>query len=234
MPITVHQIGTRGVGGGSTVATGAGTSVGGSGNHGLLLTSFDPGVNPPASQTDSKGNVMSLIGTTLSDASHGKIAAYLAENWSGGSSHASGTMTFTGSAYAVAFLLEVRGAASSSPLDKDVNGSAGTMPVSVASGVLAQAAEAVIAIAACNVYSGVGAGYSSTNLTILDSEPDVSSYWTSGVGYVITAATTSVTYDMRRASPATTGGGIIRLLSFKEAAGGGGGSSILRQMMAHH
>lgn len=231
MAITVVQIGTRGVGGADTVQTGSGTSTGGSGNHGLFLTSFDPGVTPPASVTDSKTNVLNLVGTTLSDANHGKIAAYLKENWSGGASHNSGVCTFSGNAFAVGFLLEILGAATSSSLDKDTNDTTdATMPVDVASGTLAQANEAVICIAACNVYGGVGAGYSSTNLTILDSEPDVSSYWTSGVGYVITAATTTVTYDMRRASPATTGGGIIRLLSFKEATGGGGSAEAFLTM----
>lgn len=220
MAISFHLIGTRGVGGGSTVITGAGTSVGGSGNHGFLVVSFDPGVNPPATVTDSKLNVLALVGTTVSDASHGKLAAYLKENWNGGASHDSGTVTFSGTAYAVAHLVEVRGAATSGSLEKDVNGSAASMPVSVASGVLLQAAEAILAIAACNVYSTNG-DYSSTNLTVISSEPDVGSYWTSGVGGVVVASTASVTYDMRRANPATTGGGVIRLFSFKEATGGG-------------
>lgn len=212
MAIGVALVGTRGTTTGSSVVTGSGTSTGGSGNHGLLLISYDPGVTI-SSVVDSKSNTWTLQGSVLTN--FGRQAAYVSLNYTGGTGHTV-TVNFSGSAFAVAHHINITGATSTTPIDKDTNATDTARPVQIASGVLSQAAEAVIVFCEDNDLAGtVDYTDATATLTILSSEPDVATYWTSGVGYKITSATTDTTYQLQRQS-AGSSSSIIRLISFKE------------------
>ena len=215
MAIAVALIGTRGTSSGSTVTTGSGTSTGGSGNHGFLFVSFDPGVTI-SSISDSKSNTYTQLDSTRT--ADGRSAVYWCENWTGGSSHTA-TVNFSGSAFPVAHLVEVTGALSSGAIDVQTGVTAdSSYPITVNSGTLTQAANAVLMMCQDNRTTG-GSGYaSSSTLTVISAENDVASFWTSGVGYAITAATTDVAYQIdRNAAPTNSG---AHLIVVKEAASG--------------
>lgn len=219
MAINAVLIGARGTSSGSSATTTAGTSTGGSGNHGVAVVSFDLGVTVTTPVQDSKGNTFTLQGTMQSDASDGRMSVYVCENWTGGASH-SITVAFSGTAFPVVHLVEVTGAASASPIDINVQETDTVQPMAANSGTLSQAAEVVLICGCANEVSPDGE-YTTTTGTILSSEPSFTNFWTSGVAKQVTAATTDTAYDIRRASPVTTGGGHIHLVSFKEAAAGG-------------
>jgi hypothetical protein len=221
MAIGVSLIGTRGVGG-SPIATVAGTSTGGTGNHGLLLMSYDPSSSVSGTITDSKGNTFSLQGSVLTN--FGRQVAYTALNWTGGASH-NVSVAFTGTPAGVAHLLEVTGAESVSPIDIDTSATDTARPVQITHTTLSQSNELIIVFCEDNDLAGT-LDYTSPDLTgVLSSEPDVSLYWTSGVGYKIVSSTAGATYQLQRQA-AGSSSSIIRLLSFKESAGGGGGGDI--------
>lgn len=220
MAIDAALVGTRGTSSSNTVTTTAGTSTGGSGNHGLIVVSYDPG-QTISTVSDSKSNTWTIIGSVQSDASEGRMAIYRSYDWTGGASHTA-TVTFSGTAFPTLHLIEITGADSASPLDIDVPETDTAQPCSAATGTLAQADEVVIVAGCCNEIAGDGA-YTSTSATILSSESAVSSFWTSGVAKVVVASTTTTNQDIRRNAPTTSGGGHIRLVSFKQSTGGGGG-----------
>ncbi len=218
MTINAALIGTRGKSSSNSVSTVAGTSTGGADSVFVLFVSFDPGVNI-STVSDSKGNTYSLIGSVVT-AGTAKLAAYKCEGGTGGASH-TGSMTFSGTAYPTLHLVEVTGAALSSPLDIVVSGSDSATPYTLASGTLGQAAEVVLAMCEINAVGNVGAYSVSGGFTILSDEPDADNYWTSGVAAQVTSATTSVTASFTRLNGgATTLSGLL-LVSFKEAAAGG-------------
>lgn len=215
MAIAVALVGTRGTASGSSVVTGSGTSTGGSGNHGFVFVSFDPGVTV-SSVTDSKSNTYAQLDSTRT--ADGRSAVYWCENWTGGSSHTA-TVSFSGGAFATAHLVEVTGALSTGSIAVQTGVTAdNAYPITVNSGTLAQAANAVLMMCQDNRTAG-GSGYtSSSTLTVISSENDLASFWTSGVGYAITAATTDVAYQIDRNTAPTNSS--AHLIVVKEAAGG--------------
>jgi len=224
MAIAAALIGTRGTSSTNTVSTVAGTSTGGSGNHGLIFVSFDAGVTI-STVADSKSNTWTLKDSVISstgDAS--KIAVYYCLNWTGGASH-NATVTFSGNAFPTCHLVEATGAATSSPFDVSVTNAGQSHPFSVASGVLSQAAEAVFLFGEQNSGGTSADNYTSSNATLLSQEPDLTNFWTSGVTVAITAATGSVNYNLQKGTSSVTGA--IKLFSVKE--GGAGGPTINTQ-----
>jgi len=218
MAIAAALIGTRGTSSTNTVSTVAGTSTGGSGNHGLIFVSFDASVTI-STVADSKSNTWTLKDSVISstgDAS--KIAVYYCLNWTGGASH-NATVTFSGSAFPTCHLIEVTGAATSSPFDVSVTNAGQAHPFSVASGVLSQAAEAVFLFGEQNSGGTSADNYTSSNATLLSQEPDLTNFWTSGVTVAITAATGSVSYNLQKGTSSVTGA--VKLFSVKEGGASG-------------
>ena len=212
MAVNAALIGARGTSATTTVTTTAGTSTGGSGSIGVLVCSFDPGTtnNTPS---DSKSNTWTIIGAVVTGI--GKTVWYKSENWTGGASHTA-TMTFAANAFPTLHLIEVTGAATTTPQDINVSGVPTASPYTISSGTLAQANEVLIASLEQNV--GSAGNYSSSNFTILSDEPDVVNFWTSGVGKLVVASTSSVTPSFTRAN-STNGNSGMRVVSFKEAGG---------------
>lgn len=209
MALDAVLIGTRGTTSGSSVTTTAGTSTGGSGNHGLIFVSADPGVTV-SSVSDSKGNTWSLQWSANAPTFGDDLYCYKCENWTGGASHTA-TVSFSGTSYAVAHLVEVTGALSSSPIDVSTTS---TTPSSTATGALAQADELILSAALMNV--GAAGGYASSNLTVLSQEPDTGSFWTSAVGKLVVSSTSSVNVNWSRTN--SDGTGAVGIVTFKAAA----------------
>lgn len=215
MAIGRALIGARGTSSGSSVTTTAGTSTGGSGNHGIMFVSFDA-TTTVSTVSDSKSNTYTQLGSTLTSADGAKLAIYYCLNWTGGTSH-TGTMTFSGSAFPVLHLVEVTGAATSSPFDVSVTST--SHPYSIASGTLSQAAEVVFIFGEQNSSGNDTENYTSSSSTILSQEPALSSFWTSGVASSITASTTTANYQLQKNTSSLTGQAIV--ISVKEAGAGG-------------
>lgn len=228
MAIDAFLIG-KGVSSSNTVTTAAtNASVGGTGNHGVLFVSFDPGVSistSPSGITDNKGNTWPTTPEWLITTGGAKLACYKVENWNGGSGHQV-TVPFSGTAYPTAHLIEVRGSVSSSAVDVLVSGTvtgvadtpvAGTSQWQRSSGALAQAAEVVLFCLEANSGSAITEAYTSPDMTVLSQEPDMSQYWTSGVGKVVSSSTASITgtFQCANRTASTSGFGVI---SFKEAS----------------
>lgn len=216
MAIAAVLIGARGTSATSSVSTTAGTSTGGSGNHGVLALSFDGTTTVSTPVTDSKGNTFTAIGTPQSDGNGGLSQFFVRYNWTGGATH-SITVNFSATAFATAHLIEVTGG-STSPQDiANQTLDTGT-PFTITTGTLAQAAECVLSLCACNATSSVGTYASSTD-TILSQETNTASFWTSAVGYVITASTSAITPSWTY-STSTAGAGVL-YLALKEAGASG-------------
>lgn len=215
MAIGRALIGARGTSSGSSVTTTSGTSTGGSGNHGIIFVSFDASTSV-STVSDSKSNTYTQLGSTQTSADGTKLAIYYCLNWTGGTTHTA-TVTFSGSAYPVLHLVEVTGAATSSPFDVDVTGT--SHPFSIASGTLSQAAEVVFIFGAQNSSGNDSENYTSSSSTILSQEPALSSFWTSGVAASITSATTTANYQLQKNSSSVTAA--ARVISVKEAGAGG-------------
>lgn len=185
---TATLIGTRGTSATSAVSTVAGTSVGGAGKYGYLVVSFDAAVTI-SSVVDSKGNTFTLVGAVLTGA--GKLARYICADWVGGATH-SVTVNFSAAAFATAHLVEVT---DTNGLDAAASGSSVTSsstPWTVASNALKQFP--ALAMSGIELNTGSPGAYSSANLTILSSEPDVANFWTSAVGSLdITTSLSAVT-----------------------------------------
>ena len=218
MAIGVSLVGTRGTNVGASVTTGSGSSVGGPGNHGLLFLSFDPGVTVSSIVDNLVGGntFVQLDSTRTAD---GRSAVYWCENWGGGAGHTV-TANFSGGSFGVAHLVNVTGSLSSGAIALATGVTADTAyPISLASGVLAQAANAVLMMCQDNRTAG-GAGYASDgSLTVLSAENDIASFWTSGVGFAITSSIADTTYRIdRNAAPVNASAHLIIL---KEAAAGG-------------
>ena len=195
--------------------------------------------------TDSKSNTYAAQGTTQTVDGNHKIQWYACTGTcTGGASHTA-TVTFSATAFPTCHLVEITGAATSSPIDKTVNGTNTTSPyASAATGTLAQANEVVLSLCAAN--AGSDGAYAFSNMTLLSSEPAVSSFWDSGVGKQVVASTASFTPSCTRTG--SSGNGSDTLITFKaegpveagqhgrlpallcaadRGAGGGGGSVAL-------
>lgn len=213
MAVNAVLVGTRGTSGSNTVSTGAGTTQA-TGSTFLICTSFDPGVtdNTP---TDSKSNTYTRIGTAQTG--NAKVTMYKCENGTGGASH-SATHTFSGSAFPTCHLIEITGALAAS-FDQTAQGIDGSgSPWTLTSPTLSQANEVVVAMVESNGSGGANGDYSSSNFTILSSEPDFSNFWTSGVAKLVVAATTAVTPSFTRANENTSATCGLILATFKEGA----------------
>lgn len=220
MAINAALVGTLGTSASNTVTTGSGTSTGGSGNIGYLSVSFDPGVSI-STVTDSKSNTWTLIGSVLNGGS--KLARYKCENWTGGASHTA-TVTFSGTAYPTLHLIEITGAATSSPQDTAASAtsvSSSSSPWTVTSGALAQAAS--VCISGIEINTGSPSSYTSTNFTVLSEEPDVNNYWTSAIGKLVVAATTAVTPSWANSLRSQPQASARYVDVFKEASGAADG-----------
>lgn len=213
MAIASVLVGSRGTSSGSTVSTTAGTSTA-SGSHFVLAISWDA-TQTISSVSDSKSNTYSAIGSAQSDGNGGLSQFYVCYNGTGGASH-SATVNFSGTAFPVAHLIEVTGA-SASPQDQANQTLDSSSPFTITTGTLAQAAELILTVCACNQNSGAGS-YSSSNATILSQETNTASFWTSAVGYIITASTSAVTPSWTFST--STGGAGVLFLALKEAGSG--------------
>ena len=217
MAVDAVLIGARGTSAVATVTTTSGTSTGGSGNHGILFCSFDPATtnNTP---TDSKSNTWTILGTV--DTHTARSVVYTSLNWTGGASHTA-TMTFSANAFPTLHMIEVTGALSSTPIDIDVSTLPSSIPYTLATGTLAQANEVVLGYGTQNSIN-LADHYVSSTLTILSEEPNASSFWTSGVGKVVVASTSTTSQTLSKApsypGSGATGTEFFRLISFKAAA----------------
>lgn len=214
MAIAAALVGARGTSAGSSVTTTAGSTTGGSGNHGVLCLSWDATRTVTTPVTDSKGNTFTAIGTAQADGNGGLLQFWVSYNWTGGATH-SITVNFSGAAFPVAHLIEVTGG-SSSPQDQANQTTDASSPYTITTGTLAQAAECVLS--ACGANTGSDGAYSSSTDTVLSQEPSVASFWTSGVGYVITASTSAVTPSWTVWS--RSGGASVIYLALKEGTAG--------------
>ena len=221
MTLTASLVGSRGVTGGNSVTTTAGTSS--SSATFACLVSYDQGAGTITAAGDNKGNTYTAIGTPQADGIGGLLRWYVCEGGVGGAGH---TFTFTTSnaCYAVAHLIQITGTTGTAVRDKNVQGqdTAGQPWDAVATGTLGFSNEVILA--ACAGQGGA-ANYTSTNTTILSSEGDTSSYWTSGVGWTTQAGTASFTPSFGKVD---AGGGTVAGLShltFRESASSSGTAS---------
>lgn len=218
MAIGVALVG-RGTSGGSSVATAGGSVT--TGDTLVAIVSFDPGTTI-SSITDTAGNTYGAAKFALNaGGARGRLSAYVCENATG---HASNVLTvnFSGSAFPVAHLVKITGAAAAS-YDSTATATNTTdtlSPYQVTSGSLAQAASALLCCAEINQTGATGA-YSTSDFTLLSNENDASSFWSSMVGYSIVASTSAVTASMLKAGCAADNCS-LGIMAFKEATAGGG------------
>lgn len=220
MAISYALIGTRGTSSGSSVSTGGGTSLGGSKNHGVMFVSFDA-TTTISTVGDTiggaaSGNTWSQVGSVLTSGDGSKLAAYRCYNWNGGASHV-GTVTFSGNAFPVLHMVEVRDSETSAAIDVLIQNAAAAHPFSVASGALAQANEVVFIFGEQNISGNDTENYTSSTSTIVSQEPALSTYWTSGVAASIVASTATANYNLQKGASNLTCA--VMLISFKEFTG---------------
>lgn len=190
MALTASLIG-RGTTGGNSITTAGGTSAGTA--TFACLVSYDATAGAITTATDNKGNTYTAVGTAQADGNGGLLRWYVCENGTGGAGH---TFTFTTASnnFGVAHLLQVASDAGGIPrLDINVQGqdTVGQPWDTVATGTLGYANEVILGAVACNV--GGTAAYASSNMTVLSSEGDTSSFWTSGVAALNQAGTGTFT-----------------------------------------
>lgn len=222
MAIAAALVGARGTTSGTSVSTTSGTTTA-SGSTFVLVLSWDATSTLNTPVTDSKGNTYTAQGTPQNDGgagSGGQLQIFVCQNGTGGATH-SITCTFTAASFAVAHLIEVTGAATSS-LDQIAQIQDAASPWTVTSPTLSQANEVVIAACAANI--NVDGSYASSNFTILSQEPSVTNFWTSCVGSLVVASTSAVTPSFT--NPSRTGAAAVALATFKEAAAASGGSKL--------
>lgn len=216
MAIAASLVGARGATTSNTVSTTGGSVT--TGDTLVAVVSFDPGTTI-SSISDTAGN---SYGTAkVSRTGSGSLACYVVQNATG---HASNVLTvnFSGTAYPVAHLIKVTGAATASyDSGSLVEASPTTAPPnSVTTPTLAQAASLIITATEMNANGGTGT-YSSSTATILSQEDDATQYWTSAVGYEIVASTSGVTETWSKGGETSPGGArAIFAFALKEAAAG--------------
>lgn len=208
----------------NTVTTGSGTSTA-SGSTFLLFVAWDNGVNI-SSVSDSKGNTYTALGTEQLDGAGGRSRVYRCINGTGGSSHTA-TANFSGTAFPTLHLIECTGVDTSSPIDivTQASGTGGSAGISstINTGTLSTANQVVVGFAAMNSRST--GTYSSSTLTMISQEDDITNYWTSGVAKTVVTATTSVACTFSAGNNNGLSG--LWAVTLKESTGGGGGSTEL-------
>lgn len=222
MALTAALVGTRGTTGGNSITTGAGTSAASA--TFACLVSYDATAGTITAAGDNKGNTYTPVGNAQADGSGGLLRWYVCENGVGGAGH---TFTFTTASnnFGTAHLIQITSDASGIPrLDIAVQGqdAVGQPWDAVATGTLNYANECILA--ACAGQGGTAA-YTSSNTTILSSEGDSGSFWTSGVGTLVQAATTSFTPSFTKtdAGGATKAG--LSHITFREETSGNANAS---------
>ena len=209
MAVDAVLVGTKTSGTGN-LTTGAGTTT--SGSTFVVFVSYDAGATL-LTVTDSKLNVYTLIDD---ESSNGHIKAiYRSENGTGGASHTA-TVTFTGSSNGTAYLVEATGAAAAS-FDQTAVAIDSTEPFTVTLPTLSQADEVILSI--CGNATGGAQVYVSSNTTIIGSELDGNTYWTSAISKTVVASTAAFTPSWT--SDADLSPHTIMAATFKQAAAGG-------------
>lgn len=210
---------------GSSATTASGTSTGGSGNVGVIFFAYDPGTTI-STVADSKGNTWTQQ-WNITGSGNGRLACYTSANWTGGASHTA-TVTLSGTAFPTVALVEVTGLLSSGAVDVLVSGAvagsantpvSGTSRFQRASGTLGQADEVILYCLEANTI-GANNDYTSPDLTVLYSNPDLVNFWTLGVGKIVVSSTASRTgtFDIVDRGAGSSNFGVI---SFKAAGAGG-------------
>jgi len=227
MALTASLVG-RGTTGGNSVTTAAGTSA--TVGTFAAFVSYDATAGTITASADNKGNTYVAVGTPQADTFGGLGRWYVCENGTGGAGH---TFTFTtsGPCYAVAHLLQIVGSAGIARRDIAVQGqdNVGQPWDTVATGTLGYANEVILA--ACASQAGTAA-YTSANTTILSSEGDTGSFWTSGVGAASLATTASFSPSFSRADGGGSTQAGLSHITFREESTGGGSGSLAATMGA--
>jgi len=202
---------------GSSVTTAGGTTT--TGSTFVLAISKDSGVSI-SSVSDNKGNTYTLIDSAQGAGSGHSKSLYRCENGAGGAGHTA-TVNFSGSAFGTAYLIECTGAAAAS-FDKTAKGTSGTSPFTVTLATLSQADEVIVTIFGT---ASSTPGYASSNMTILGSETDGLTYWTSCVAKVVVASTAAFSPSFTDSSGNTDTAMVAA--TFKQASGGGPSIAVL-------
>lgn len=214
MGIDAAVIGARGeVGSATAVTTGGGTSSA-SGSTFVIAVAFNGGVAFGATPvSDSKSLTWTQIGTTQTTSTPDLSVAMFRASGAGGASH-TGTANFASAVSADIFLVEITGAASPA-FDQTAQGNDTTDPYTLTSPTLSQAAELVLTLVGCD--TGTNFAWSSSNTTILDSQPSGAVGWPCAVSKLIVASTSAVTPSFSRSGDSSHASPLI-LATFKEAA----------------
>lgn len=209
-------VGTRGtsVGSAANVSTGPGAVT--AADALVLGVSHDPGVTVSSvvisgSGSDSFGAAKAAL------QGQGKLAVYVLNNATGGAS-VSVTVNFSGAGFATAHLLKGTGVAVSAYDAASLASSAAdaATPWTLASGTPAQANNIWAAFLEQN--GGSSGAYASSNFTLLSSEPDVSSFWTSGAFKLYSTSGASVTPSCTRTGSSNVASAMV-VLALKETGG---------------
>lgn len=209
----------------NTVTTVSGTSTA-SGSTFLVFVAWDNGVNISSVPTDSKSNTYVALGTEQLDGVGGRCRVYRCINGTGGTSHTA-TASFSGTAFPTIHLIECTGVDTTSPIDIVVqaSGTGGSSGISstINTGTLNSANQVVVGLAAMNSRST--GTYTSSTLTLISDESDITQYWTSAVAKTVVTATTSVACTFSAGNNNGLAG--LWAVTLKESTGGGGGSTEL-------
>lgn len=168
---------------GSSATTASGSTT--TGSTFLIAISYDAGVTI-SSVSDNKGNTYTLANTAHAGGSGHSKAIYYKESGTGGAGHTA-TVNFSGAFFGTVYLIECTGADVAS-FDQSAQGTPSVSPYSVSTSTLAQADEVIVSIFGTG---SSGPTYASSNTTVLGSEPDGVSYWTSCVSKQVVASTTA-------------------------------------------
>lgn len=218
MAIDVGQSAVNSVSASASVATGAITTAA-SGSSFLYIVQYDQSFT---SLVDSKGNSIGtpiLAESSISYFSGLKTRIYLCTNGTGGASHTA-TLTQSGSGAANVYLIEVTGGALSSLLDvisTPVEDNATPFTTNL-TGTLSQANELAIAVYAFNTGGGTATATFGNSFTAVKAVTDADLYYTSAVGKLVVAATTSIQGSVTL-SAGTGAWGLILTLKAAGAAG---------------
>lgn len=206
-------VGARGVSAGSSVSTTAGSVS--AGDTIIVVTSFDSTRTISSIPLSGSGaDTLTLLGSVITGT--GKLAVYLKQNATGGAS-VSVTANFSGTAAPVIHMLKATGVAAAS-LDASStvqNATDTTTPWTITSNAFAQANNIVIACIEQNTGTASGA-YASSNFTVVSSEPDLNTYWTSAVGKLYVTSTSAVTPSWTHTNSTNAAAGQI-VFALKEA-----------------
>ncbi len=228
MALTAALVGTRGTTGGSSVTTGSGTSAASA--TFAALVSYDATAGTITTAGDNKGNTYTAVGTAQTDGAGGLLRWYVCENGVGGTGH---TFTFTtsGNNFGVAHLVQITSDSGGIPrLDIGGGSAQGQDTVgqpwdTVSTGTLNYANEVILGAVGCNSNGGSTAAYACSNMTMLSSEGNCSSFWTSGVAAANQAGTASFTPSFTKTDAGGATGAGLSHITFREETSGNGNAA---------